>query len=258
MARGSRDAPDPWGPELMPHPYEQVPEEERPVRGPSRLPVLDQPPGRHRRRHPTRGRRRPAGRRQPQRLQGVGTVRCQGRRRPDHGHRGRRLSGHRPGHPAPPRTRQTELPAWKEERNTSHRKVRARLEHVGARMKTWKILRECHLKGDGIHTAMLGIARIHNVALTGSLPPHTGLPLREAQGRRLPTRPSRRMLSRDRTRCPRCPASRCTTHCGHRQPEVARVSRRARPVVRTRLRAWPDALHPRARCRPARQDAADS
>ncbi|MET7900529.1 hypothetical protein ABZS86_03300 [Streptomyces sp. NPDC005355] len=34
MARGSRDAPDPWGPELMPHPYEQVPEEGRPVREP--------------------------------------------------------------------------------------------------------------------------------------------------------------------------------------------------------------------------------
>lgn len=35
MTRGSRDAPDPWGPELMPHPYEQVPEEGRPVREPS-------------------------------------------------------------------------------------------------------------------------------------------------------------------------------------------------------------------------------
>lgn len=29
-----------------------------------------------------------------------------------------------------------ELPAWKEERNTSHRKVRARVEHAFARMKT--------------------------------------------------------------------------------------------------------------------------
>ncbi|MET8009471.1 transposase family protein [Streptomyces sp. NPDC005266] len=95
----------------------------------------------------------------------------------DGGYRGRRLSGHRPGHPAPPRTRQTALPAWKEEHNTSHRKVRARLEHVGARMKTWKVLRDCRLKGDGIHTAMLGVARIHtamlgiarlhNLALTG-------------------------------------------------------------------------------------------
>ncbi|MET8182840.1 transposase [Streptomyces sp. NPDC005336] len=62
---------------------------------------------------------------------------------------------------------QTELPAWKEEHNTSHRKVRARVEHAFARMKAWKILRDCRLKGDGVHTAMLGIARMHNLALTG-------------------------------------------------------------------------------------------
>ncbi len=62
---------------------------------------------------------------------------------------------------------QTELPAWKEEHNTAHRKVRARVEHVFARMKTWKILRDCRLKGDGVHTGMLGIARLHNLALAG-------------------------------------------------------------------------------------------
>ncbi len=63
---------------------------------------------------------------------------------------------------------QTELPAWKEEHNTTpHRKVRARVEHVFARMKTWKILRERRLKGDGVHHAMLGIARMHNLALAG-------------------------------------------------------------------------------------------
>lgn len=62
---------------------------------------------------------------------------------------------------------QTELPAWKEEHNTSHRKVRACVEHVFARMKAWKILRDCRLKGDGVHTAMLGIARLHNLALAG-------------------------------------------------------------------------------------------
>lgn len=62
---------------------------------------------------------------------------------------------------------QTELPAWKEEHNTSHRKVRARVEHTLARMKTWKILRDCRLKGDGVHHAMLGIARLHNLVLTG-------------------------------------------------------------------------------------------
>ena len=41
------------------------------------------------------------------------------------------------------------------------------VEHVFARMKAWKILRDCRLKGDGVHTAMFGIARLHNLALTG-------------------------------------------------------------------------------------------
>ncbi|MFJ3616311.1 transposase [Streptomyces hydrogenans] len=60
---------------------------------------------------------------------------------------------------------QSELLAWKEEHNTSHRQVRARVEHAFARMKTWKILRDCRLKGDGVHHAMSGIARLHNLAL---------------------------------------------------------------------------------------------
>ncbi|MEU1666300.1 transposase [Streptomyces sparsogenes] len=60
---------------------------------------------------------------------------------------------------------QAELPTWKEEHNASHRKVRARVEHTFARMKSWKILRDCRLKGDGVHHAVLGIARLHNLAL---------------------------------------------------------------------------------------------
>jgi hypothetical protein len=60
-----------------------------------------------------------------------------------------------------------DLSDWKKEHNRSHKQVRARVEHVFARMKTWKILRDCRLKGDGVHHAMLGIARIHNLALTG-------------------------------------------------------------------------------------------
>lgn len=60
-----------------------------------------------------------------------------------------------------------DLPDWKEESNRSHRKVRARVEHAFARMKTWNILRDCRLKGDGAHHAMLGIARLHNLTLTG-------------------------------------------------------------------------------------------
>ncbi|MFJ9929685.1 transposase [Streptomyces misionensis] len=62
---------------------------------------------------------------------------------------------------------QPDLPAWKEEHNRSHRKVRARIEHTFARMKTWKILRDCRLRGDGVHHAMLGIARLHNLTLAG-------------------------------------------------------------------------------------------
>ncbi len=60
-----------------------------------------------------------------------------------------------------------ELSAWKEEHNASHRKVRARVEHSFARMKSWKILRDCRLKGEGVHHAMLGIARLYNLTLTG-------------------------------------------------------------------------------------------
>ncbi|GAA1375603.1 hypothetical protein GCM10009612_72620 [Streptomyces beijiangensis] len=60
-----------------------------------------------------------------------------------------------------------ELPEWKREHNRLHKQVRARVEHVFARMKTWKILRDCPLKGDGVHHAMLGIARLHNLSLAG-------------------------------------------------------------------------------------------
>ncbi|MGW5658396.1 transposase [Streptomyces humi] len=62
---------------------------------------------------------------------------------------------------------QAELPAGKEEHNASHRKVRARVEHTFAHMKSWKILRHCRLKGDGVHHAMFGIARLHNLTLAG-------------------------------------------------------------------------------------------
>jgi hypothetical protein len=32
-------------------------------------------------------------------------------------------------------------------------------------MKTWRILRDCRLGGDGVHHAMLGIARLHHLTL---------------------------------------------------------------------------------------------
>jgi hypothetical protein len=56
---------------------------------------------------------------------------------------------------------------FEEEHNRSHKQVRARAEHVFAHMKTWKILRDCRLKGDGVNHAILGVARLHNIALTG-------------------------------------------------------------------------------------------
>ncbi|MEU6277183.1 transposase [Streptomyces populi] len=65
------------------------------------------------------------------------------------------------------RRRGEDLPGWKQAHNKSHRQVRTRVEHIFARMKTWKILRDCRLKGDGVHHAMLDTARIHNLALAG-------------------------------------------------------------------------------------------
>lgn len=68
----------------------------------------------------------------------------------------------------PHRRRKGEEPAdWQKTHNTSHKQVRARVEQVVARMKCWKILRDCRLKGDGVHHAMLGIARLHNLNLAG-------------------------------------------------------------------------------------------
>ena len=60
-----------------------------------------------------------------------------------------------------------ELPRWKEEHNRLHKQVRSRVEHTFARMKGWKILRDCRLNGDGVHHAMLGIARLYNLTLSG-------------------------------------------------------------------------------------------
>lgn len=63
------------------------------------------------------------------------------------------------------------LPEWKEAHNASHRKIRARVEHAFARMKAWKVLRDCRLRGDGVAVAMLGIARLHNLARTALTQP---------------------------------------------------------------------------------------
>jgi hypothetical protein len=34
-------------------------------------------------------------------------------------------------------------------------------------MKTWKILRDRRLKGEGVHHAVLRVARLHNLTLAG-------------------------------------------------------------------------------------------
>ncbi|MFD5065851.1 transposase family protein [Streptomyces sp. NPDC058394] len=49
--------------------------------------------------------------------------------------------------------------------NAAHRKVRARVEHTFARMKNYKILRDCRQRGDGLHHAVRAVAHMHNLAL---------------------------------------------------------------------------------------------
>jgi hypothetical protein len=52
-----------------------------------------------------------------------------------------------------------------EEDDAAHRKVHSRVEHVFSRMKNYKILRDCHQRGDGLHHAVQAVARMHNLAL---------------------------------------------------------------------------------------------
>ncbi|WP_432574035.1 transposase [Kineococcus sp. SYSU DK005] len=63
------------------------------------------------------------------------------------------------------RTPGEDLPGWKEAHNTDHRRVRARVEHTLARLKCWKVLRDCRLRGSGVQHAMSGIARLYNLGL---------------------------------------------------------------------------------------------
>ncbi|GLW70940.1 hypothetical protein Kpho02_32390 [Kitasatospora phosalacinea] len=62
---------------------------------------------------------------------------------------------------------QEHLMPQQEADNAVHRRARARVEHVFSRMKNWKILRDCRLRGPGVHQAVLGIARLHSLALIG-------------------------------------------------------------------------------------------
>jgi Transposase DDE domain/Helix-turn-helix of DDE superfamily endonuclease len=58
------------------------------------------------------------------------------------------------------------LPAWQDDLNTVHRRVRARVEHTFAAMKNYKILRDCRRRGDGVYWATTGIAHLRNLAVT--------------------------------------------------------------------------------------------
>ncbi|MFF2479155.1 transposase [Streptomyces sp. NPDC058066] len=130
------------------------------------LQVLRQPPGGHRRRYSPGvvvGRPLPGNRNDCRAWEQSGAKAAVGRTMTiaDGGYPGTGLvMPHR-------RRKGEELPDWKQEHNRSHKQVRARVEHTFARMKTWKILRDCRLKGDGVHHAMLGIAHLHNLNLAG-------------------------------------------------------------------------------------------
>jgi hypothetical protein len=65
------------------------------------------------------------------------------------------------------RAGQTQLSQWQERDNTAHRKVRARVEHTFAAMKTWKILRDCRRRGHGVYWATTGVAHLRNLTLAG-------------------------------------------------------------------------------------------
>ncbi|MFE7069148.1 transposase family protein [Streptomyces sp. NPDC057620] len=49
--------------------------------------------------------------------------------------------------------------------NAVHRRASARVEHAFSRMNTYKVLRDCRVRGDEVHQAILGIARLRNLAL---------------------------------------------------------------------------------------------
>ncbi|MGW7276337.1 transposase [Streptomyces sp. NPDC054864] len=62
---------------------------------------------------------------------------------------------------------QEHLSPRQEAENAVHRRARARVEHASSPLKNWKVLRDCRLKGSSVHQAMLGVARLHNMALSG-------------------------------------------------------------------------------------------
>jgi Transposase DDE domain len=50
-----------------------------------------------------------------------------------------------------------------------HRKIRARVEHVIARLKDWQILRQCRRRGDAINHALHIVAGLWNLKTRNQL-----------------------------------------------------------------------------------------
>ncbi|MGW5398469.1 hypothetical protein [Streptomyces sp. NPDC003952] len=61
--------------------------------------------------------------------------------------------------------------AEREGADTGHKQIRARIENCIARMKTYRILRDCRLRGEGVRYATLGTARLHNLNIAGQHAP---------------------------------------------------------------------------------------
>jgi hypothetical protein len=59
------------------------------------------------------------------------------------------------------------LAGWQEKLNTVHKRVRARVEHALAHMKSWNILRNCRRKRAGVWYATSGVTLMRNLAMTG-------------------------------------------------------------------------------------------
>lgn len=64
-----------------------------------------------------------------------------------------------------PRDDQPPLPQSKQDLNTVHRRIRARVEHCFAHTKSWKILRDCRRKQHGVWYAAAGIALMRNLTM---------------------------------------------------------------------------------------------
>jgi hypothetical protein len=58
------------------------------------------------------------------------------------------------------------LAVWQEQLNTVHRRVRARVEHALAYLKSWNILRNCRRKGIGVWYAIQAVALMRNLTMT--------------------------------------------------------------------------------------------